>query len=236
MAIKFFKKAATNPFVKQDSGGIVLRGIDPGFDTEAPTFSIVIAAGGNSAVATLNSGNAAKFEFIRVSITDSKKAGATGLYAGGAINLDTTNVSKAYNGTGPDASIEVVYKHLGDERPLSYSVNLDSASLVAGVTVNTADRLDADDRGAFMSLVVAYDGTPAAEQTVIEVKQAIGLVGFAVSATIDGASATAATIGTNGEVQIIIAGVQGAGAHTVKVIVTTAGSEYGSFQTATFTV
>jgi hypothetical protein len=236
MSIQFFKKAATNPFVKADSGGVILRGINPGYSTEAPTFSVVIAAGGNSATATLNSGNAAQFEFIRVGISDSIGKGATGVYAGAPIVLNTTNVSKAQNSTGPDASLEVVYKLVGQEQVLSYSVNLDAGTLVAGATINTALRLDADDRGAFMALAVTYDGTLGAEETVIDVTGAIGLVGYTLSATVDGLLATTGVVGADGSVTITCVGLQAGGAHTVKVTVTNAGAEYGSFQTATFTV
>lgn len=236
MSIQFFEKAATNPFVKQDSGGIVLRGINPGYSTEAPTFSVVIAAGGNSATATLNSGNAAQFEFIRVGISDSLGKGATGVYAGAPIVLNTTAVSKAQNSTGPDASLEVVYKLVGQEQVLSYSVNIDAGSLVAGVTINTALRLDADDRGAFMVVVAAYDGTLGAEETTVEVKAAIGLVGYTVDVSIDGGAATAGIIGANGDVQVVIAGLLAPGDHTVKAVVINAGAEYGSFQTFTLTV
>jgi hypothetical protein len=237
MSIQFFKKAATNPFAKQDSGGIVLRGINPGYSTEAPTFSVVIAAGGNSATATLNSGNAAQFEFIRVGISDSIGKGATGLYAGAPIVLNTTNVSKAQNSTGPDASLEVVYKLVGQEQILSYSVNIDAGTLVTGATINTALRLDADDRGAFMAIgPIVYDGTLGAEDTTITITDAIGLVGYTVEVTIDGGSATNAVIGADGSVVVTIAGIRLAGVRTVKATVTNAGAEYGSFQTATFTV
>ena len=237
MSIQFFKKAATNPFVKADSGGIVLRGIDTGYSTEAPTFSIVIAAGGNSATATLNSGNAAQFEFIRMSITDSLGNGNGGVYAGIPLVIDTTTVSKSQNSSGPDASIEVVYKLVGQEQVLSYSVNLDAATLVAGATVNTLLRLDSDDRGAYMVIdSITYDNTLGAEETVIVITDAIGLVGFTLTATIDGATATTGVVGTDGEVTIVIAGLHLAGAHAVKVYVTTAGDQYNSFQTGSFTV
>jgi len=237
MSIQFFKKAATNPFVKADSGGIVIRGIDTGYSTEAPTFSTVIAAGGNSATATLNSGNAAQFEFIRMSITDSLGNGGGGVYAGIPLVIDTTNVSKSQNSSGPDASIEVVYKLVGQEQVLSYSVNLDAATLVAGATINTLLRLDSDDRGAYIAIdSITYDGTLGAEETVIRVENAIGLVGFTLTATIDGGSATTAVVDNEGDALFTIAGIRIAGAHAVKVYVTTAGDQYNSFQTGSFTV
>ena len=234
MSIQFFKKAATNPFVKKDSGGIILRGINPGYSTEAPTFSVVIAAGGNSATATLNSGNSAQFEFIKIGITDSMGNGAMGVYAGAPIVLNTTTVSKAQNSTGPDASLEVVYKLVGQEQILSYSVNIDAGSLVAGVTINTAERLDTDDRGAYMVVAATYNG--GTTTTTVNITDAIGLVGYTLSATVDGLLATTGVVGADGSVSIACVGLQGAGAHTVKVVVTNAGSEFGSYQTATFTV
>lgn len=232
--IKYFKKAAVNPFVKSDSGGLVLKGMKMPYSTEAPTFSIVIAAGGNSAACTLNSGNAAQFDFIRVSIKDAKGNGDTGVYAGGVINLDTTTVSKAYNASGPDASIEVVYKLLGQDQVLSYSVNLDSGTLVAGATVDTQDRLSSDDRGAYLEVAAAYDG--GSTTTTVTVTGAIGLVGYAVSAALDGVEIATGTISTAGGVVMTDVAAVGAGTYTVRVTVTTAGAEYGSYQEVSMTV
>lgn len=233
---KNFKKAAVNPFVKSNSGGIILKGTNVGYSTEAPTFEVVIAAGGNSADFTLNSGNLAQFEFVRYNITDAKGSGNGAVYAAGTETLDITAVSKAYNDFGPDASIEIVYKLLGQEQVLSYSINLDSGTLVAGATIDTAAALDSDARGAYMAIVAQYDNTLGAEETIVEVKGAIGLVGFTVDVSIDGGAATAGIIGTNGEIQVTIVGLLAPGAHTVKAIVTNAGAQYGSFQTATLTV
>lgn len=227
---KNFKKAAVNPFVKSNSGGIILKGMNVGYSTEAPTFNVVIAAGGNSSTFTLNSGNLAQFEFVRYNITDSAGNGNGAVYSSGTETLNITNVSKAYNGIGPDASIEIVYKLLAQEQVLSYSINLDSASLVAGVTVNTADALNSDARGAYLLIdnVVYQSG---ASQTVVDVIGAIGLVGFTLEAEVDGNTDTGVVLG-DGTVQIIVAGALAAGTYTVTVKVTNAGSEYGSFTTA----
>lgn len=227
---KNFKKAAVNPFVKSNSGGIILKGMNVGYSTEAPTFNVVIAAGGNSSTFTLNSGNLAHFEFVRYNITDSAGNGNGAVYSSGTETLNITNVSKAYNGIGPDASIEIVYKLLAQEQVLSYSINLDSASLVAGVTVNTADALNSDARGAYLLIdnVVYQSG---ASQTVVDVIGAIGLVGFTLEAEVDGNTDTGVVLG-DGTVQIIVAGALAAGTYTVTVKVTNAGSEYGSFTTA----
>lgn len=227
---KNFKKAAVNPFVKSNSGGIILKGMNVGYSTEAPTFNVVIAAGGNSSTFTLNSGNLAQFEFVRYNITDSAGNGNGAVYSSGTETLNITNVSKAYNGIGPDASIEIVYKLLAQEQVLSYSINLDSASLVAGVTVNTADALNSDARGAYLLIdnVVYQSG---ASQTVVDVIGAIGLVGFTLEAEVDGNTDTGIVLG-DGTVQIIVAGALAAGTYTVTVKVTNAGSEYGSFTTA----
>ena len=231
---KNFKKAAVNPFVKSNSGGIILKGIEVGYSTEAPTFNVVIAAAGNSSTFTLNSGNFAQFEFVRYKITDSAGNGKGAVYASGTETLDITTVSKAYNGIGPDASIEIVYKLVGQEQVLSYSINLDSASLVAGITVNTANALNSINRGAYMVIdFVAYDA--GTSETTIDVIDAIGLVGFTLQATVNSNTATA-VVGADGTTSIVVAGALSAGTYTVTVKVTNAGSEFGSFTTATLTV
>ena len=231
---KNFKKAAVNPFVKSNSGGIILKGIEVGYSTEAPTFNVVIAAAGNSSTFTLNSGNFAQFEFVRYKITDSAGNGKGAVYASGTETLDITTVSKAYNGIGPDASIEIVYKLVGQEQVLSYSINLDSASLVAGITVNTANALNSINRGAYMVIdLVAYDAGTSA--TTIDVIDAIGLVGFTLQATVNSNTATA-VVGADGTTSIVVAGAIAPGTYTVTVKVTNAGSEFGSFTTGTLTV
>ena len=233
MSIQFFKKAAVNPFVKANSGGIVLRGAKVGYSTEAPTFNVVIAAAGNSATFTLNSANQAQFEFIRYNITDSAGNGNGAVYVTGTETLNITTVSKAYNGPGPDASIEIVYKLVGQEQVLSYSINLDSASLVAGITVNTLNALDSDNRGAYLEVAANYD-SPNTETDVI-ITGAIGLVGFTIEAKVNGVTNTG-VVGTDGEVTIVVNGSLSAGTYVVTARVTNAGSEYGSFQTVSLTV
>ena len=231
---KNFKKAAVNPFVKANSGGIILKGMNVGYSTEAPTFNVVIAAGGNSSTFTLNSGNFAQFEFVRYSITDSAGNGNGAVYASGTETLNITSVSKAYNGIGPDASIEIVYKLVGQEQVLSYSINLDSASLVAGITVNTANALNSDARGAYLVIdSVSYDGGP--DETTIDVIGAIGLVGFTIEGEVDGNTDTA-VVGADGSATIVVAGALSSGTYVVTVKVTNAGPEYGSFTTASLTV
>jgi len=230
---KNFKKAAVNPFVKANSGGIILRGINPGYSTEAPTFNVVIAAGGNSATFTLNSANFAQFEFVRYNITDSDGNGNGAVYASGTETLNITNVSKAYNGIGPDASIEIVYKLVTQEQVLSYSINLDSASLVAGITVNTLNALDSDNRGAYLEVAANYD-SPNTETDVI-ITGAIGLVGYTIEAKVNGVTNTG-VVGADGEVTIVVNGSLSAGTYVVTARVTNAGPEYGSFQTVSLTV
>ena len=233
MSIQFFKKAAVNPFVKANSGGIVLRGAKVGYSTEAPTFNVVIAAAGNSATFTLNSANQAQFEFIRYNITDSAGNGNGAVYVTGTETLNITTVSKAYNGPGPDASIEIVYKLVGQEQVLSYSINLDSASLVAGITVNTLNALDSDNRGAYLEVAANYD-SPNTETDVI-ITGAIGLVGFTIEAKVNGVTNTG-VVGADGEVTIVVNGSLSAGTYVVTARVTNVGSEYGSFQTVSLTV
>ena len=230
MSIQFFKKAAVNPFVKANSGGIVFRGANVGYSTEAPTFNIVIAAGGNSSTFTLNSANLAQFEFVRYNITDSAGNGNGAIYAAGTETLDITDVSKAYNGIGPDASIEIVYKLVGQEQVLSYSINLDSASLVAGITVNTANALNSNARGAYLVIDSAVYQS-GATQTVVDIVDAIGLVGFTLEAKVNGVTNTG-VVAADGSVSIIVDGALSAGTYAVTVKVTNAGPEYGSFTTA----
>jgi hypothetical protein len=230
---KNFKKAAVNPFVKANSGGIILKGMNVGYSTEAPTFNVVIASGGNSATFTLNSANQAQFEFIRYNITDSKGNGNGAVYSTGTETLNITNVSKAYNGIGPDASIEIVYKLVTQEQVLSYSINLDSASLVAGITVNTLNALDSDNRGAYLEVAANYD-SPNTETDVI-ITGAIGLVGYTIEAKVNGVTNTG-VVGADGEVTIVVNGSLSAGTYVVTARVTNAGPEYGSFQTVSLTV
>jgi hypothetical protein len=231
---KNFKKAAVNPFVKANSGGIILKGMNVGYSTEAPTFNVVIAAGGNSSTFTLNSGNFAQFEFVRYNITDSAGNGNGAVYASGTETLNITAVSKAYNGIGPDASIEIVYKLVGQEQVLSYSINLDSASLVAGITVNTANALDSDARGAYL-VIDGVSYSSGATETTVDVVDAIGLVGFTVEAKVNNQTNTG-VVGADGSVTIVVDGALSSGTYVVTVKVTNAGPEYGSFQTASLTV
>lgn len=231
---KNFKKAAVNPFVKANSGGIILKGMNVGYSTEAPTFNVVIAAGGNSATFTLNSANFAQFEFVRYNITDSAGNGNGAVYASGTETLNITTVSKAYNGIGPDASIEIVYKLVGQEQVLSYSINLDSASLVAGVTVNTAAALDSDARGAYL-VIDGVSYSSGATETTVDIVDAIGLVGFTLEAKVNNQTNTG-VVGANGSVTIVVDGALSSGTYVVTVKVTNAGPEYGSFQTASLTV
>jgi hypothetical protein len=233
MSIQFFKKAAVNPFAKANSGGIVLRGANVGYSTEAPTFEVVIAAGGNSADFTLNSGNQAQFEFIRYNITDSAGTGNGAVYASGTETLDITTVSKAYNGPGPDASIEIVYKLVDQERVLSYSINLDSATLVAGITIDIADALNSINRGAYLEVAANYD-SPNTETDVI-ITGAIGLVGFTIEATVNAVTNTG-VVTADGSVTIVVNGALSAGDYVVVAKVTNAGSQYGSFAKVTLTV
>jgi hypothetical protein len=231
---KNFKKAAVNPFVKANSGGIILKGMNVGYSTEAPTFNVVIAAGGNSATFTLNSANQAQFEFIRYNITDSAGNGNGAVYSTGTETLNITNVSKAYNGIGPDASIEIVYKLVTQEQVLSYSINLDSASLVAGITVNTLNALDSDARGAYL-VIDGVSYSSGATETTVDIVDAIGLVGFTLEAKVNNQINTG-VVAADGSVTIVVDGALSSGTYVVTVRVTNAGSEKNSFQTASLTV
>jgi hypothetical protein len=144
--------------------------------------------------------------------------------------LNITNVSKAYNGIGPDASIEIVYKLVTQEQVLSYSINLDSASLVAGITVNTANALNSNARGAYLVIDSAVYQS-GATQSVIDVVDAIGLVGFTLEAKVNGVTDTA-VVAADGTATLTVVGALSAGTYAVVVKVTNAGSEYGSFTTS----
>jgi hypothetical protein len=231
---KNFKKAAVNPFVKANSGGIILKGINVGYSTEAPTYLVEFFNNGNSVDFTLNSGNAAQFEFIRFGVTDSSGNGASGLETGGTTTLDITNVNKISNVTSPDASVEIVYKLLGQEQVLSYSVNIDAVFMIDGNDLNTADALNSNKRGAYIKIdSVAYSTTP--DETTIDIIGAIGLVGYTLQGEVNSVTATS-TVAADGTAQIVVAGTLAPGTYTVTVKVTNAGSEYGSFTTATLTV
>jgi len=236
---KQLQKRATNAFVTPNSGGIVLRGVDVGHDTTAPTFSVVIAAGGNSAVATLNSGNAALFEFIRVQFSDSVGKTGAGIYAGAAINLDITNVSKASSSTYPNVTFSVVYKlkdgvSLKDGSPvLNYNVPFDAATLAAGITFNTADRLNTNDRGMQIEMTALY--TLAPDRVTINIL-AIAAIGLTFEAFRDVTSLGTVALAANGTGQIVSAGTLAAGTYVFKVICTTPGAAFGSFALKTVTV
>ncbi len=231
---KNFKKAAVNPFVKANSGGIILKGINVGYSTEAPTYLVEFFNNGNSVDFTLNSGNAAQFEFIRFGVTDAAGNGASGLESGGTTTLDITNVNKIANVTSPDASVEIVYKLLGQEQVLSYSVNIDYVFMIDGNDLNTADALNSNKRGAYIKIdSVSYSTTP--DETTVNIIDAIGLVGYTIEAEVDGNTATGVVL-ADGTVSIVVAGTLGAGTYTVTAKVTNSGAEYGSFTTATLTV
>jgi len=233
---KNFKKAAVNPFVKANSGGIILKGMNVGYSTEAPTYLVEFFNNGNSVDFTLNSGNAAQFEFIRFGVTDSSGNGASGLESGGTTTLNITNVNKIANVTSPDASVEIVYKLLGQEQVLSYSVNIDAVFMIDGNDLNTADALNSNKRGAYIAIdTVTYDNTLGAEETTIDVVGAIGLVGYTLEGEVNSVTATA-IVAADGTAQIVVAGLLAPGTYTVTVKVTNSGAEYGSFTTATLTV
>ena len=70
-----------------------------------------------------------------------------------------------------------------------------------------------------------------ASQTVVDVIDAIGLVGFTLEAKVNGVTDTAVVAG-DGTATLTVVGALAAGTYTVTVRVTNAGPEYGSFTTA----
>jgi hypothetical protein len=113
---------------------------------------------------------------------------------------------------------------------LSYSINLDSASLVAGITVNTLNALNSNARGAYLVIDSAVYQS-GATQCVIDIVDAIGLVGFTLEAKVNSVTNTG-VVDADGTVSIIVDGSLSAGTYPVVVRVTNAGSEYGSFTTS----
>ena len=236
---KQLQKRATFTQVTPNSGGLVLRGVDPNFDTTVPTFSVVIAAGGNTATATLNSGNATLFEFIRVQFSDSRGHSGGGLYAGAPLVINTTNVSKASASVYPNITMMVVYKlkegnTLNDgTRVLNYQVPLDAATMAAGITIDTALRLNTTDRGAEIGIVAEY--TLAPDQVTIDLT-AISAIGLTFEIYKNGVSDGGVVIAADGTAQYVDSGTLVAGTYVYKAICTTNGAAFGSFAEATVIV
>lgn len=238
---KQMQKRATNVHVSPNSGGIVLRGVDVNFDTTTPEFSIVIAAGGNSATATLTSGNASLFEYIRVEMSDSKGRSASGLYAGAPIVLNTTNVSKASSSVYPNITFMVVFKlkdalSLADGSPvLNYQIPLDAATVAAGITIRTDDRLNTIDRGTVIEITAVYDASGTPDITTIDITS-IASIGMVYNIQKDGVSVGNITVGTDGTGQLVANGTLASGSYVFKAICTTAGAAFGSFAETTVVV
>jgi hypothetical protein len=70
-----------------------------------------------------------------------------------------------------------------------------------------------------------------ATQSVIDVVDAIGLVGFTLEAKVNSVTDTA-VVAADGTATLTVVGALSAGTYAVVVRVTNAGSEYGSFQTS----
>ncbi len=133
----------------------------------------------------------------------------------------------------------VVYKlkdgvSLGDDVPVqNYQIPLDAATVAAGVTIRTADRLNTTDRGTQIAIAVTYDDI--AEDTTIDVT-AIAAIGLTFDVLRGGVSQGSITIGSNGTGQLVDAGALVAGNYVFKAICTTAGAAFGSFAEVTITV
>lgn len=237
---KQLQKRATNTQVQPYSGGIKLVGIESNRGIALPTFEVVVAAGGNSAVATLTSGNASLFEFIRLQFSDSRGNAGSGTYAGAPLALNITNVSKASTPTYPAITFEVVYK-LKDGVSLeennaadSYSVPFDAATIAAGITFDTADRLNSNDRGMEIDLTAAYTTGP--DKLTVNIK-AIAAIGLAFNVLQNGVSiGTISALNSAGEGQLIVAGTLAPGSYVIKAICTTQGAAFGSFAEVTVVV
>jgi len=235
------QKRATFAHVTPNSGALVLRGVDPGFDTTAPEFKLIVAAGGNSATATLTSGNAALFEYIRVEMSDSRGRSASGLYSGAPIVLNTTNVSKASSSVYPNITFMVVFKlkdgvSLSDSVPVqNYQIPLDAATVATGITILTADRLNTNDRGTVIAITAVYDASGTPDITTIDITT-IASIGLVYNIQKDGVSVGNITVGSDGTGQLVANGTLASGDYVFKAICTTAGAAFGSFAETTVIV
>ena len=238
---KPLQKRATNPQVNPNSGGIILVGIDPGYQTDAPTFSFVGAAGGNSVTATLSSGNASLFEYIMVQITDARGRGSAAKYAGAPLVINTTNVSKASSTTLPNITILVSYKlkegiSLKSETPeLSYSIGMDAGSFQAGFTIDNAARLNTTDRGAQIEITAVYDASGTPDITTIDIV-CVTAIGLIFNVQKDGVSVGNITVGADGTGQLVANGTLASGSYVFKAICTSAGATFGSYAETTVVV
>ena len=238
---KQFQNRQTNPFA-QNKGGLKLVGIEAtNNDENLLTFTAVIAAGGNTVTCTVNSGNAAEFKLIKFFVQDSNGNVAQGFYAGGAVVINTTNISKLPTGEMTDVKIGV-YAELLQGNSLSdgskctdYYIAVSAGAMVAGATFNTLNLLNSNAGGAQIDIVATYDGTLGAEELTIDVT-ALAAAGLAVETFLDGVSIDTPTLDANGENTHVEAGLIAAGAHTVKVVITSAGALENNFAEFTFTV
>ena len=239
---KQFQNRQTNPFAK-NKGGLKLVGIEAtNNDENLLTFTAVIAAGGNTVTCTVNSGNAAEFKLIKFFVQDSNGNVAQGFYAGGAVVINTTNISKLPTGEMTDVKIGV-YAELLQGNSLSdgskctdYYIAVSAGAMVAGATFNTLNLLNTTAGGAEISISAVYDGTLGAEETTISILS-LPAAGLVTNVLLDNVSVGTPTLNAvTGAVTVVDAGLLAAGAHTVKVVITSAGALENNFAEFTFTV
>jgi hypothetical protein len=238
---KQFQNRQTNPFAI-NKGGLKLVGIEAtNNDENLLTFTAVIAAGGNTVTCTVNSGNAAEFKVIKFFVQDSNGNVAQGFYAGGAVVINTTNISKLPTGEMTDVKIGV-YAELLQGNSLSdgskctdYYIPVSAGAMVAGANYNTLNLLNSNAGGAQIDIVATYDDTLGAEETTIDVT-ALAAAGLEVETFLDGVSIDTPTLDDNGEDTHVEAGLLAPGSHTVKVVIISAGALENNFAEITFTV
>jgi len=229
------QKRRVNPGVKQFSGALQLRGLDPsGFHAELfPTFTAVVAAGGASVDFELTSGNFDQFEILNFVVSNAKGEQAILDYVGptGAETLDTSALSQYYNNNLPFA-IGIIYREKAgvtlddNNRTLSYEVLVDVGSFTAGITVDTADFLNTTESGIQIDVDAAYSVGP--DQVDVNIL-AISAAGLAYEVFADGVSAGTGTLGADGSDTFVDAGTLAPGSYTYKVEITTEGQAKGSF-------
>ncbi len=236
---KQFQNRKTNPFAI-NKGGLKQVGIAAtNNDENLLAFQSVIAAGGNTVTFKVASGNAADFKFIKFYVQDSNGNVALGLYAGGDVVVDTTAISKLPTGENTDVKFGVYAElltggSLGDgSKCTDYYIPVSAGAMVAGATYNTLDYLNSNEGGAQIDITAAYDG--GTTTTTVDVV-ALAAAGLDIDVLLDGVSIGTATLDANGEATVTDVAVVGAGAHTVKVVVTSAGALDNNFAEITLTV
>ncbi len=229
------QKRRVNPGVKSFSGALQLRGLNPhGFHAENfPTFTAVVAAGGQSVEFELTSGDFDKYEIVNFVVSNAKGEQAILDYAGptGLEAVDTSGLSQAYNNNLP-FSVGIIFREKAgvtlddNNRTLSYEVLLDVGTFTAGTTVVTADLLNTNDAGIQITAEGEYTLGP--DQVSIDIL-AISAANLAYEVFQDGVSLGQDVLGADGKDTFVSAGTLAPGTYVFKVEILTEGQAKGSF-------